>query len=113
MPRISIGDRDGIAAPIENFAFLSFARDKLERSAMLCAFAEKIREELAAPLPPVIQADYDAMTAGLSIRLSQTLRNRLRAEGCSLKQHRAVELALSIQSSPKPLPIHQPNRRTI
>ena len=61
--RYDIGDQRGIAEEMEALAGLAVRRGDLTRAAALLGGAEKLRERIGMPVPPVGRAAYDAASA--------------------------------------------------
>jgi predicted ATPase/Tfp pilus assembly protein PilF len=88
-------DKRGITGCLEEIAALAARQDRLEPAARLFGAAERLRETMAAPLPPVEQADYDRKIASLRSALPPDVFAVSWRAGRDMSLAEAVELALT------------------
>ncbi len=88
-------DRWGIAFALEGLAAVVVAVDSLLRAARIWGAAERLREEIGAPLPPNDRPRYDRRVAAVRAALQDDAAfDRAWREGRSFTLEQAMELAL-------------------
>src|SRR5690348_10260606 len=63
--RHGMGDREGMAAPLEGLAAIAGRLGNLERASRLYGAAEALREAIGAPLPPTALALHNPIIASI------------------------------------------------
>ena len=90
----SLEDRRGAAYCLEAFANLNAREDKTEQAMRLWGVAERLREEIGAPLTPDEREEYDADLASACQALGEEASSKARAEGRAMTMERAIAYAL-------------------
>jgi len=91
-----LGDRRGIAYSLEGLAeAVVAARGSSRRAARILGAAERLREEIGTPLPPIDLPQYEQRVASARAALGDNAAfDRAWQEGRALTLEEAIELAL-------------------
>ncbi len=93
--RRDLGDRRGIAYALEGLAAVAAALDNALRALRIWGAAERLREEIGAPLPPNERPRHDRRLAAVSATLRDSAAfDRAWREGRTLPVEQAITLAL-------------------
>ena len=93
--RRDLGDRRGIAYALEGLAAVAATLDSALRSIRIWGAAERLREEIGAPLPPNERPRHDRRLAAVRAALSDSAAfDRAWREGRTLTVEQAITLAL-------------------
>jgi tetratricopeptide (TPR) repeat protein len=93
--RRALGDRRGIAYSLEGLAAVQAAVDSAPRAARIWGAAERLREELRAPLPANERPRYDRRVTAARAALGDDVAfDRAWAEGLGLTIEQAIALAM-------------------
>lgn len=90
-----LGERLGIAWSMECLASVAGALGNPCRAAQFFGAAEKLREELNIPLPPIEKQSYEAKVAAVRTSLGDVEFDSAWAEGRAMPTEEAISLALS------------------
>jgi predicted ATPase len=91
------GDRLSIAASLEGLALVALRLDEHERAARVWGGAERLREEIGAPLAPVDRSRYDRNLSAVRAALTdQSVFDKAWQEGRAMTLEQAIEHALSM-----------------
>jgi DNA-binding CsgD family transcriptional regulator len=89
------GDREGTAGALEGLAGLALDCGQPEPAARLFGAAERLREVIGAPLPPVSRAEYERDLAALRGGLPAEARAAAWEAGRAMSAERAAEEAMA------------------
>lgn len=92
-----LADRNGIAEALEGFALIAVGVHEHERAAQLLGAAERIRTEIAHPVPKQDQVTLDRIIAMATNTLGKDAFERARMAGHSMTDDDAVRNAVEIQ----------------
>jgi len=87
---LKVGDRWFIAAHLEGLGETVANQGEDAWAARLWGMAEKLRQEIGAPMPLVACANYERMVAKVRINLGEARFNALRAEGQEMSPQQAL-----------------------
>jgi predicted ATPase len=90
-----LGDRRGIAVALEGQVAIATALGDPLRAARISGAAERMREEMGAPIRPNARLQYDQALAAARACVDYDAFNRAWQEGQALSDERAIELALA------------------
>jgi tetratricopeptide (TPR) repeat protein len=90
-------DRWGLAYSLENFASLAVVQGDVRRAARLWGAAERLRQEIGSPMPPLWQARYERFVALAKRRLDEVSFSASWREGQRIGLDEAVTYALDIR----------------
>jgi predicted ATPase/class 3 adenylate cyclase len=88
--RRTLGDRRGMADSLEALAFIAVESGDAERALRIFGAAERLREEIRAPLQTSERASYDRHVADARTALGDAAFSRAWAEGRSLALDEAI-----------------------
>ncbi|HLJ78016.1 MAG TPA: tetratricopeptide repeat protein [Acidobacteriaceae bacterium] len=94
-----LGDRQGVASSLEAFAGLNAREDRLEPAARIWSAAERLREEIGAPIHPVNRQEYDREAAAARKALGDEAFTAAWAAGRGMTWEEAVAYALDEAAS--------------
>jgi non-specific serine/threonine protein kinase len=89
-----IGNRGGSAFSLESLAALASAQEQPEQAARLWGAAERLREEIGAPLPPNEREEYDHKVSEARAALGEEAFTAAWTEGRAMSWEHAVYYAL-------------------
>jgi non-specific serine/threonine protein kinase len=90
-----LGEPWGIATTMEQLASLAAKHGAVNHAATLWGAAERIREQIGAPLPPSSKPEYDAEVAAARSGMGdESAFDRARQTGRSLSLERAIGFAV-------------------
>jgi tetratricopeptide (TPR) repeat protein len=89
-----VGDKSGIAASVQGMATLARARDLAEPAARLFAIAERVREQVGAPLSPSERAASEHALAAVEATLGEEVFAAVWAEARALTYEEGLAYAL-------------------
>jgi DNA-binding CsgD family transcriptional regulator len=92
-----VGSWEYVAYCLEGFAGLAGARGEGVRSARLFGAAQRLREDIAAPLPPVDRAGYERSMVASRAQLDGATWEAAWKQGRAMSTEEAVDHALSEQ----------------
>jgi predicted ATPase/class 3 adenylate cyclase len=98
--RQELGNRWGIAWSLEGLAYAAFALAGPGRAARIWGGAERLREEIASPLPPGDRPRYDHKVAAARTTLGDAAFDLAWQEGRAMTLEQVVEYALRAKSAP-------------
>jgi predicted ATPase/DNA-binding SARP family transcriptional activator len=90
-------DRWGLAYSLENFASLAVVQGDVRRAARLWGAAERLRQEIGSPMPPLWQARYERFVAVAKRHLDEVSFSASWREGQRMGLDEAVSYALDIR----------------
>ena len=90
------GDREGTAGILEGWAGLALDFGQPEPAARLFGAAERLRELISAPLPPVSRQEYERDLAALHSRLPAEALTDAWEAGRAMSTERGVEEAMAL-----------------
>lgn len=93
--RHEMGDREGLAAPLEGLAAVAGRLGKLERAYRLYGAAEALRDSIGSPLPPTDVTLHSSTIASLKSGPSEDARTAEWEAGRAMHIEQAVAYALS------------------
>ncbi len=93
--RIELGDKRGIAECFEGLAELAAAVGQPERAVRLFGAAERLRENIRAPLPPADRRELDRSVAAARVQLDDATFSALWAHGHGMTLEGTLEYALA------------------
>ena len=100
-----VGSWEYVAYCLEGFAGLAGAKGEGVRAARLFGAAERLREDIAAPLPPVDRAGYERSIVTARAQLDGAAWEAAWKEGRAMAPEEAVEHALSEQEPDPSTPL--------
>jgi len=89
-----LGDRGGVAEGLEGFALLASAKDASRRAARLWGAAQRLREEIGAPMRLHDQAEYNRSVSSARAAWGDDAFNEAWREGRAMSLDDAVRYAL-------------------
>ncbi len=92
---MEMNDRWAVALSLDAWADLAAARGAPLRAARLLGAANRLREQLGTPRPPIEQGEYDGKVAALRAALGVGVFAVTQAEGAALTLEQAISEALS------------------
>lgn len=99
-----LGDRQGIAWSLEGFAFGCAAMKNVWRAARLWGAAERLRQEIGAPMPPQDRPNFEGrVAAARAALLDDAAFDSAWAEGRAMTVEQAIELALQEAETCSPI----------
>jgi hypothetical protein len=84
------------AITIQHLAAVAASRGDIAAAAQLCGFCDELFRRDGVQRDLTEQRTYDLLRAALSAQLSKVELSRLTADGASLTEDQAVEMALAI-----------------
>ena len=96
--RQELEDKRGIAESLEKLAGLAASQDHWQQATELFGAAERLREAIASPLPPMEQAGYDSAVTALRSQLSEEAFVTAWRDGRAMPLEQAIEAALDASS---------------
>jgi len=89
-----LGDRGGVANALEGFALLASAKDASRRAARMWGAAERLRDEVGAPIRLHDQADHNRSVSSARAALGDDAFNEAWREGREMRFEDAMKYAL-------------------
>jgi non-specific serine/threonine protein kinase len=90
-----IGNRRGLVESLEQLGELAGSQGQAGRAVRLFGFAEELRRALHYPMQACDLTHYEHSVAAIRIALTETVFNRILAEGRAMTLEQAIEYALS------------------
>src|SRR5258705_5161900 len=89
-----LGDRGGVANALEGFALLASAKDAPRRAARMWGAAERLRDEVGAPIRLHDQAEHDGSVSSARAACGDDAFNEAWREGREMSHEEAMNYAL-------------------
>jgi predicted ATPase/DNA-binding CsgD family transcriptional regulator len=85
-----MGDKEALASCLEGLASLDAAQGELVRAARFWGAAERLRETIGTPIPPVERADYGRAVASARAQLGEKAFAKALAEGRTMSPEQVL-----------------------
>ena len=95
-----LGDRENMSNGLDGFAHLAIAKESPSRAAQIWGAAERLREEIGAPLRSFDRANYENALSATRAALGDDAFERAWREGREMTLEDAVQYALSGEDTP-------------
>jgi tetratricopeptide (TPR) repeat protein len=93
-----LGDRDGVANALEGFALLASTKDASRRAARMWGAAERLRDEVGAPIRLHDQAEHNRSVSSARAACGNDAFNEAWLEGREMALEEAVRYAMESRS---------------